>query len=108
LIVAPPDKIFPYVNDLTRYRQWSPWEDKDPDMKRRFDGPAAGKGAAYEWAGNSDVGVGRMEIVESAPPTKVVYDLHFKEPFEGHKPRAAMTAGHLVGCGFGTSGKLPS
>jgi len=83
-IKAPPDKIFPFVNDLARYQQWSPWEDKDPDMKQRFDGPAAGKGAAYEWAGNSDVGVGRMEIVESAPPTKVVYDLQFKEPFEGH------------------------
>lgn len=83
-IHAPPEKIFPYVNDLTRYQTWSPWEEKDPGMKRSFDGPTAGKGAAYAWEGNSDVGVGRMEIVESAPPSKVVYDLHFKEPFEGH------------------------
>ena len=83
LIMAPPEKIFPYLNDLARYQEWSPWEDKDPNMKRRFDGPAAGKGAAYEWAGNSDVGAGRMEIAETTPPTKVVYDLQFREPFEG-------------------------
>lgn len=91
-IDAPPEKIFPYANDLARYQEWSPWEDKDPNMKRSFDGPMAGKGAAYAWEGNSDVGVGRMEIVESAPPSKVVYDLHFKEPFEGHNSAEILLA----------------
>jgi uncharacterized protein YndB with AHSA1/START domain len=81
-IQAPPEKIFPYINDLARYQEWSPWEKKDPNLKRSFAGPPSGPGAVYEWAGNSEVGVGRMEIVESAPPTKVVYDLVFKEPFE--------------------------
>jgi uncharacterized protein YndB with AHSA1/START domain len=83
-IDASPEKIFPYVNNLASYRQWSPWEEKDPDMKGTLYGPAAGKGAAFEWAGNSAVGVGRMEILESEAPSKVVYDLHFKEPFDGH------------------------
>lgn len=83
-IQAPAGEIFPYVNDLVSYRLWSPWEEKDPNMKGALSGPAAGKGAVFEWQGNSAVGVGRMEILDSSAPSKVVYDLHFKEPFEGH------------------------
>src|SRR5882672_3702857 len=61
-IKAAPDKIYPYINDLQRWREWSPYEKKDPAMKRTFSGPTAGKGAAYAWDGNKDVGQGRMEI----------------------------------------------
>ena len=87
-IKAPPEKIFPYLNDLTLYRQWSPWEDKDPNMKRELSGPSSGTGAVYSWHGNSEVGVGSMKIVESTPPKKVVYGLEFKEPFEGSNSAA--------------------
>lgn len=92
-IQAPPGKIFPYVNDLASYRQWSPWEEKDPDMKGTLSGPDAGKGAVFEWEGNSAVGVGRMEILESSAPSKVVYDLHFKEPFDGHNTAEIVITG---------------
>ena len=81
-IQAPPEKIFAQINDLHRWVSWSPWEKLDPAMKRTYSGAEAGKGAAYEWEGNSDVGKGRMEIAESAPPSKVVLDLHFSDPFE--------------------------
>jgi Polyketide cyclase / dehydrase and lipid transport len=83
IIRAPAEKIFARVNDLKSQRDWSTWEMKDPAMKRRYSGPDAGKGAAYEWEGNSDIGKGRMEITESTPSTKVVFDMHFIEPFEG-------------------------
>lgn len=92
VIDAPPDKIFPYVNDLTLYRQWSPWEGKDPNMKGRLEGPKSGPGAVFAWEGNSDVGVGRMEIIESNAPTKVVYDLRFFEPFEGRNSAEIVVA----------------
>jgi hypothetical protein len=52
-------------------------------MKRAYAGPAAGKGAAYEWDGNKEVGRGRMEILE-ATPSKVVIKLDFITPFEAH------------------------
>jgi len=80
-IKAPPEKIFALVNDLPRHREWSPWEQKDPAMKRTYSGPTSGKGAVYEWDGNKDIGQGRMEIVESAP-TRIVYAMHFIKPFE--------------------------
>ena len=38
-IGAAPDKIFPLVNDLGRWAAWSPYEKKDPAMKRTLSGP---------------------------------------------------------------------
>ena len=82
-IKAPPERIFALVNDLPRHREWSPWEQKDPGMKRTYRGPTSGKGAVYEWDGNKDIGAGRMEIVKSSP-ARVVYAMHFIKPFEAH------------------------
>ncbi|MGH8528672.1 MAG: SRPBCC family protein [Nevskiales bacterium] len=83
-IKAPPEKIFPHVNDLHAHTAWSPWEKKDPAMKRRHSGAPSGKGAVYEWDGNKEIGQGRMEITESTPPTKAVFAMHFIKPFEAH------------------------
>jgi polyketide cyclase/dehydrase/lipid transport protein len=83
-IAAPPERIYPLINDFHRWGAWSPWEHKDPDMKRTFSGSGSGRGAVYEWTGNSDVGSGRMEIVESSAPSKVAIQLDFLKPFEAH------------------------
>jgi len=81
---APPDKVFALVNDFHRWGEWSPWEKLDPEMKRTFGGPAAGVGATYAWTGNSKVGEGRMEILNTAPARKLDIKLDFIKPFEGH------------------------
>ena len=83
-IKAPPEKIFPLINDLHRWGSWSPWEKMDPEMKRTYSGAAAGKGAAYAWQGNRKVGEGRMEIVDASPPSKITIKLDFLKPFEAH------------------------
>jgi hypothetical protein len=83
-IVAPADTIYPLINDFRRWGDWSPWEKLDPQMQRTFSGPAAGKGAVYEWSGNSKVGQGRMEILDSVEPSEVTIKLDFIEPIEGH------------------------
>ncbi|HVG51239.1 MAG TPA: SRPBCC family protein [Xanthobacteraceae bacterium] len=82
-INATPDRVYPLINDLRGWQSWSPYEKKDPAMKRTFGNVTAGKGASYEWDGDSNVGKGRMEIAETVPPSKVVIDLHFMKPFEG-------------------------
>lgn len=81
---APPAKIFPYIESLKRWTEWSPYEGRDPGMKRTYSGAESGKGAVYEWDGNKNVGTGRMEILDSKPPNKVVIKLDFLKPFEGH------------------------
>jgi uncharacterized protein YndB with AHSA1/START domain len=83
-IKAPPEKIFPLINDLHAWGAWSPYEKKDPAMKRSYSGAQAGKGTIYEWDGNSNVGSGRMEIVDSSPPSRVAIKLDFAKPIEGH------------------------
>ena len=83
-IKAPPEKIFARVNDLKAWTAWSPWEKIDPALKRTYSGPPGGKGAAYAWEGNKDVGTGRMEIAESVVPSKIVMKLDFLKPFEAH------------------------
>lgn len=83
-IKAPPEKVFPLVNDLRAHGAWSPWEKKDPAMKRAFSGPASGKGAVYEWDGNKEIGKGRLEITDLSPPSKVTMKLDFVRPFEAH------------------------
>jgi uncharacterized protein YndB with AHSA1/START domain len=81
---APPERIFALINDFHQWVSWSPYETKDPGMKRSYDGAASGKGAVYGWEGNNDVGSGRMEIIEAAPPSKIRIKLDFFKPFEAH------------------------
>jgi len=83
-IKAPPEKIFAVLNDFLRWETWSPWEKKDPAMKRTFSAVTSGEGAVYAWEGNRDVGQGRMEIAESVAPSKVAIKLDFVKPFETH------------------------
>ncbi|MES2760236.1 MAG: SRPBCC family protein [Pseudomonadota bacterium] len=83
-IKAPPEKIAPLLTDFHQWASWSPWEKLDPNMKRTFSGAPAGRGAIYEWEGNSDVGKGRMEILEASTPAKTVVKLAFLEPVESH------------------------
>ena len=83
-IKAPPEKIFPLIDDFQNWGSWSPYENKDPAMKRTRSGPASGKGAVYEWDGDKNVGNGRMEITESSPASKIVIQLDFLKPFEAH------------------------
>src|SRR5437879_13174813 len=84
-IKAPPERIFAVLNDFLRWESWSPWEKKDPAMKRTFSAVTSGKGAVYAWEGNRDVGQGRMEIAESVPPSKVAIKLDFVKQFETQK-----------------------
>ena len=44
-IKASPDKIFPLINDFKAWTAWSPYENKDPEMKRIYGPTTAGKGA---------------------------------------------------------------
>lgn len=82
LVQAPPEAVYAQVSDFHRWSAWSPWEKLDPDMKRTHSGAPAGVGAEYAWTGNSDVGTGRMEILEAEPASRVAIQLDFIDPWE--------------------------
>ena len=83
-VQAPPERIFPLINDFHQWESWSPYENKDPAMKRSYSGAASGTGAVYAWEGNKNVGSGRMEILDASAPSRIVIKLDFFTPFEGH------------------------
>jgi uncharacterized protein YndB with AHSA1/START domain len=83
-INAPSEKIFALIDDFHQWGSWSPWEGRDPAMKRSFEGPARGNGAIYAWEGNKNVGTGRMEILRAVPSSTIVIKLDFIKPFEAH------------------------
>ena len=83
-IKAPPEKIYAIMGDFRRFPEWSPYEHRDPAMKRTLGAITSGPGAFYEWAGNSKVGWGRMEITAASPPTSVTINLDMIKPIEGH------------------------
>jgi len=80
-IAAPPATVFAQVNDFHKWEAWSPWAKIDPKMKQSFEGAPAGTGAIYSWAGNSDVGEGRMTITDSRPSELIKIKLEFIKPF---------------------------
>jgi uncharacterized protein YndB with AHSA1/START domain len=81
VIPAPPEAVFAHVNDFSKWANWSPWAKLDPNMKTTLTPNPAGKGAKYEWAGNSDVGRGSMTILDSKANESLQIDLEFFEPF---------------------------
>ena len=84
VVKAPPERVFPLIGNFHRWTGWSPWENRDPAMKRTYGGAESGEGAVYAWDGNKNVGSGRMEILEATSPSKIVIKLDFFKPFEGH------------------------
>lgn len=66
-INAPPDRIAPLIVDFRNWPIWSPWEKRDPQLKRSYGGSPSGVGATYAWDGNRSIGSGRMEILEATP-----------------------------------------
>jgi uncharacterized protein YndB with AHSA1/START domain len=81
-IDAPPEAVFALIHDFRQWRKWSPYEKRDPNMKRTYDGPAAGAGSAYSWAGNAQIGEGRMTITESKPYEHVAIRIEFFKPWK--------------------------
>ena len=66
--------IFPLIDDLRAHQRWSPFDKPDAKMRRHYAGAERGVGAVYQWEGGSS-GSGRIEIIESEPPARIVMQL---------------------------------
>jgi uncharacterized protein YndB with AHSA1/START domain len=80
-ISASPEVVFAQVNDFHKWEAWNPWGKLDPAMKQSYEGAPAGVGAVYTWAGNSQVGEGRMTLTESRPNELIRIKMEFLKPF---------------------------
>jgi hypothetical protein len=82
-IGAPPEAVFPQMNEFKKWAAWNPWGKADPNIKLTYSGPASGVGANYSWAGNKEAGEGRATITESRPSESVRYKMEFLKPMSG-------------------------
>lgn len=75
VIVAPPAAVFPYINSLKKWREWTVWYDANPDLPTEYSGPEAGLGATSRW--NDGHHRGAMKIMRSQNNVVVEYLLIF-------------------------------
>ena len=82
-MAAPQATVFDQVNDFHKWNAWSPWAKLDPNAKIAFEGPPSGIGTIMTWAGNSEVGEGKMTLTESKPNEHVKINVDIVKPMEG-------------------------
>ena len=81
-IDAAPQVLFDMTSNFRNWEEWSPWEELDPNMEKRFHGDDGSVGSGYSWKGNRKAGQGRMTISELQSPNRVAIDLRFEKPFK--------------------------
>jgi len=78
VINAPEPALFPYLNNLHSFAEWSPWAVRDPQLQVSYSGPAEGKGAKIQWTSQvPSIGTGSMEITESEPNRHIDLAVNF-------------------------------
>jgi len=82
-INAPIDKVWSHVHTLAAMDAWSPWNERDPDMKKDFSGVDGEPGAKQSWVSNAkNVGEGSQTILAVDKPNKLSTKLEFIKPFK--------------------------
>jgi uncharacterized protein YndB with AHSA1/START domain len=77
-IAAPPDKVYEFIADPRRWKEWSVWNRRDPAMQITYSGPPVGAGAAWEWKSKSE-GDGKMTFTAAEPGRRLAYELYFPD-----------------------------
>ena len=83
VIQATPEKIFPYLSQFKRANAWLPYNKKDPHTKYTYSGATEGVGQIMEFAGNPEVGKGRLEMLKVVSNSLVEIKLTMLEPIQG-------------------------
>lgn len=76
------EDVFNFLKHLKNQEYWSPWEQKDPNLKKEFTGNDGEVGFISKWEGNKDVGVGEQEIKEIIENDVINTHLQFFKPWK--------------------------
>ena len=80
-IKAPPEKIFPLINDLRVFNSWNPFAKQDPLIQLTYSGADSGAGAQNAWVGKK-AGKGWLEITGGTGPSIINMALHMEKPIK--------------------------
>ncbi|WP_339611676.1 SRPBCC family protein [uncultured Planktosalinus sp.] len=78
----PLSEVFQYIKYLKNQDDWSPWDKKDPDMKKTYTGTDGTVGFKSHWEGNKQVGEGEQEITNIIENEKMESQLRFLKPWK--------------------------
>lgn len=73
-IAAPAEKIYPMISETRKWPTWTVWNERDPNMKIDYTGPASGTGAKWAWQSKSE-GDGSMEFTSADASKGIGYKL---------------------------------
>lgn len=86
-INAPVETVHQYVNDLSKWPLWTPWQKADPNAKIKMGDKISGEGASQTWEGKDGKGV--LTITRSSSDYGIDYDM-------GFDGAATQTKNHIV------------
>ncbi|MEN8788402.1 MAG: SRPBCC family protein [Flavobacteriaceae bacterium] len=81
-INQPVSKVFDYLKYLKNQDEWSPWQKRDPNMKKEFVGTDGQVGATSKWSGNKEVGMGEQELKRIVDNDVIESELRFLKPWK--------------------------
>lgn len=84
LVPATPDAVYARVISFPAWKEWSPWEELDPNMQHTYGGMDGAIGSNFAWVGNGKAGSGKMTLTEAEPGKRAAIQLDFSKPFEAH------------------------
>ncbi len=67
-VAAPPEAVFPYLDDLETWTEWTLWG----DVESRIEGSSRGTGATRVWD-DPNIGSGRLTLTRVEPMRSVAY-----------------------------------
>jgi len=76
-VEAPAAVLYDNVIDFKNWESWSPWVEKEPNLKLMFPEQTAGVGGSYSWEGKD--GLGSMKITAAAPYESIDQELQFED-----------------------------
>ena len=72
VIACQPEEVFPKLNNLSEWQDWSPWSSENLEVK--FPGETTGVGAIQTWT--DPRGNGKLWITESQPHSLIKYKMY--------------------------------
>ena len=98
VVQASSEAVYRQLEDLTQFPRWSPWDGRDPQIKRTFDGAPRGVGSRLRWQGNVLVGSGSMRISMATPPSQLRYLMQLERPWQATIENELRIARAAQGC----------
>jgi len=76
-VEAPAAVLYNHVIDFKNWESWSPWVEKEPDLKISYPEQTKGVGGSYSWVGKD--GLGNMKTVATLANSSIDQELQFED-----------------------------